>query len=318
MSKTIFIAIAAFNEPELKLTIDNALAMADNPQNIYFGIAAHYRDLKAPDFSGYKNVKITYLSHPEMLGIGIGRSIANNFYEKQDYFMQIDGHTLFQKSWDSIVTIKYKKLLSFYNKPLISNYVPWWSVNEDETINMYDPDLKIHNSVIKYKDIDNPEIKKHDYPLQDGYAIDWNNHPEGHKKHGNLAGHFVFTLPSFIDDVAPDPQIFYSGEEPLLALRSWTRGYTLVAIPEPIVWHKNKGHGYIHPNDRWKHPDTEGFRDWFIAKDQVSAKRTFEFLTGKQFGYWGALSKEQLLNYQKFVNIDFKEYYKNLRFAERE
>jgi len=317
--KTIFVAIAAFNEPELKLTVDNALAMADKPDNIHFGISSHYRDMDFPDFSNYKNVKTVDISHANMLGTGMMMSLANNLYLDQDYFLQIDGHMLFQRHWDTLAINKIELLLSVYDKPVISNYIPWWSINKDGTINNYDPDMSVHSSVIKYMNIDDPNIINHDYPLQNSYYIDWENEGIEYKEHGNFSGHFAFTLPSYREDVAADPMLMYSGEEQLMALRLWTRGYRIFAIPEPIAWHKNKGDGYVHPKDRWEHPATDGMVNWFSPKDYLSAERTYEYLTGKKFGYWGSPSEKQLQEYEKFVNIDFKEYYKKLsRFAERE
>lgn len=315
-SKTIFVAISAFNEPELQQTVDSALEMADNPENIYFGISAHYRDMSFPDFRNYKNVRVVNVDSADMLGTGMMMSLANNLYLDQDYFLQIDGHMLFQRHWDTLAISKLEMLLSFCDKPVITNYVPWWSSNEDGSINFYNPDQKEHQLVIQYMDIDHPHNHKFDYPLQNGYSVDWTN--LDYVEHGNFSGHFVFTLPSYREEAAADPLLMYSGEEQCMALRLWTRGYRMFAIPDPIVWHKNKGHGYVHPNDRWTHPSTEGFINWWQPKDEYSRERTFKFLTGKEFGFWGAPSQEHLQKYEEFVNIDFKEYYKKLsKFAER-
>lgn len=312
MTKTIFISIAAFNEPELQLTVDNALQMADEPDRLYFGITSHFDDMPHPNFDSYTNVKSAKLSYGGMLGMGICRSIANNFYLGQDYFLQIDGHTLFQQGWDTKVIDRFDLINKDYEKPIISNYVPWWSITKDNEIKNYNPHQEIHSAVIRYKRLGDPTISDDLYPQQNIDMIDWSKEIKGYREHANIAGHFIFTIPSFINDVAPDPQLFYSGEESMLATRAWTRGYRMFAIPEPIVWHKNKGDGYIHPRDRMGYPPTEDHLNFFIPKNDVSVERTRNFLTGNDFGYWGAPSKELLQNYERFAKIDFNAYYKKI------
>lgn len=303
----IFIGITAFNEPELKQTIDNCMDMADYPERLNFGIHAHYTNNKAPSFEDYENVQIVHSVYPYMMGCGLGRLNANFFHTDEKYYLQIDAHMLFQKGWDTKVINRLEKIKSTAShKPIISNYVPWWSANEDGSINFYEPEEDRHDVIIKYADHEND----HTYPMQDGYVIEWDGRE--FVEHHSISGHFIFTHSTFLQEISSDPDILYSGEEPLLALRAWTRGYRIFAIPDPITWHKNKGHGYIHPDDRvLEHEKPEKYKK-FIEKDNYSSLKTRRLLTGEEFGYWGAPSQSHLRNYEKAANISFKDFYRRV------
>jgi hypothetical protein len=304
VKNTIFVAIGAYNEPELELTISNCLKMAEFPERIHFGVAAHYHNMSFPNL-GFENAKVIKIKYPGMLGLGFSRLAANSLYDNEDYYLQIDGHSLFERNWDTKLLNSYKVLEKEFEKPIISNYVPWWSVNEDSSINFYNPDQENHPAVIKH----NQEILG-DYPYQDSYDVDWSN--KEYIEHFNIAGHFIFSKPQILEDLIPDYRIVYAGEEFLFALRAWTRGYRMFAIPNPIVWHKNKHHGFLHPKDRMFGSQNEKTHNHFVVRNEYSAKLTREILTGKYVGYWGSPSLELLQQYEKAANIDYKDFYRRV------
>lgn len=118
MNKTIFVSIASVDDQELVYCVDSIFKNASDPENIFVGIAftGKYRkrikELKKIS-NKYKNVTYTVQKQKRnniyTLGTGVGRSRAYDLYKGQDYFLQVDSHSYFFKSWD-------KKMKDFFQE----------------------------------------------------------------------------------------------------------------------------------------------------------------------------------------------------------
>lgn len=108
MNKTIFISIAAQDDQELKYTVQNIFNNAEAPERVTVGIAltAMKKTIlkEAKSLVKKYNVKLDFVKQKKndlsVLGIGKGRSRAAALYEDQDYMIQVDCHSLFDKAWD--------------------------------------------------------------------------------------------------------------------------------------------------------------------------------------------------------------------------
>lgn len=304
--KTIFIGVGAYNEPYIKLMLDNCLENAEFPERIHFGLWLHNNDGAELDLSSYKNVKSAKLNYASLLGVPPARLNAIGFYNDEDYYLQVDGHMLFEKNWDTTLINKFEAVREVFDKPIITTYTPWWSMT-DGAINFYSNDantscapmvLDIENSISEGY----PKPKTEHSPWAEG---------EFYKEHHCLSAHFLFTLPSFIEEVLPDPLIMYSGEEMTTAVRAWTRGYRMVTIQNPIAWHLNKFHGDKYEKDRlWDSRNSEEPFKHFMQKNTKGVARSKKILTGDLVGYWGTESKEALVLYGQASGIDFESIYK--------
>ena len=302
--KTIYISIASYNEPYLDLMISNCLENAEYPERIYFGIWCHYNDGNRPNFDKYKNVIYGFTDYPTMLGTNVGRLNAMSFYNKQDYYLQLDAHMLFQKKWDTKIINAFQEIKKNYKNPIISTHVPWWSMSNGK-INYYNNELEVLCSPLK---IDTVVGNSEGYPKPTANPLPWGK--ENYKEHALVTGHFIFSEPSIIENVCPDPQIMYAGEEILQSLRLWTRGYRIFTIRNPIVWHLNKFDGDLYYKDRLMNTEVKGKEhDLHNYKNQIALERVEKILTGEILGYWGAPTLEKLKEFEKIVNVDFKEFY---------
>jgi hypothetical protein len=305
--KTIFIAIGAYNESYLEQTIRNCINKAKHPERLRFGVWSHNNDNVLPSFPDLKNVRLITVQYPTLLGVCPSRIGAIFLYDEEDYFLQIDGHMLFQQDWDDIVIEEYENISVNENceHPLITTYVPWWYNDENGNILQYSPERNTWKSYpLKYSE---DGYTRAPVPVQDGYAVDWSK--KRYHEHFNLSAHFIFTRGSFVRDVLPDIDFMFFGEEMTTALRAWTRGYRLFCIPDPIVYHYNKGAGNLYKNDRWVTVGDEELYRYFDKKQSYSHQKTRDILTGKILGYWGAPSIDLLKAYEKAANISFEEWY---------
>ena len=105
---SIFISIAAYEDPSLLDTMRSALENADKPQDIVFGIALQYKI--QPDLSEFNHDQLRVISYDPATRPGIVRIRYNisKLFNDEDFYVQIDSHYRFAKSWDS-------KLIAHYN-----------------------------------------------------------------------------------------------------------------------------------------------------------------------------------------------------------
>jgi hypothetical protein len=110
---SIFIAIPCFgDDPELIPTIKSCIKNANNPNEIFLGVSIigdeeHYKKT-INEFRNNQNIKICFNEYENNIGIGIGRKLPMNFYNNEDYILQIDSHSRLIKGWDEYLVKKHK------------------------------------------------------------------------------------------------------------------------------------------------------------------------------------------------------------------
>lgn len=306
--KTIFIGVGAYNEPYIQMMIDNCLENAEFPERIHFGLWLHNNSQETFDYGSYENIKCAVLHYDTLLGVPPARLNALGLYADEDYYLQVDGHMLFEKHWDTTLIDKFELIRKDFDKPIITTYTPWWSMT-DGSINFYS---NVSAASCAPMVLDMESSTKDGYPKPKTEHSDWLD-GEVYKEHHFISAHFLFTDPSFIQDVLPDPLIMYSGEEITTAVRAWTRGYRMFCIKNPIAWHLNKFHGDRYSKDRlWDSKNTGPLYDHFMKKNEKGALRSKDILTGKITGYWGAETIELLKGYEEASGLDFKSLYEEI------
>ena len=302
--ETIYIAIAAYDEPYLELTIDNCLKNSEHPERIHFGVWSHNNKINRPNLKKYKNINYIFAEYEEQLGLGISRLNSFSFYNGEDYFLQIDAHTLFEKDWDSKVIRKFKMLKEMYENPVLSSYLPYW-YTENGQIQKYSNNIRAPW---------NPMFIDIDYGLKEGYPklmtkpFSWSG--KEYHEHFLITGHFIFSNPSIMTEVAPDPKIVFDGDEITTALRLWTRGYQIFIINEPIAWHLDKAQDEYYINKEYSFDKSSKEYLLYENRARLGRERTRDILTGKILGYWGSPSIEKLKEFEELVGVNFKEFYK--------
>ena len=101
--RRIFVQIASYRDPELPSTIDSALFEARYPEHLRFGICHQFDDATAHDLDQWLDdprFEIDAVPHDESRGACWARSRANQLFDDEPYYLQIDAHTRFARSWD--------------------------------------------------------------------------------------------------------------------------------------------------------------------------------------------------------------------------
>lgn len=108
-----FVSIATLEDPEIINTVNTALNNAD--EDVHVGVAfttdlEYFLDISSQLFKSGK-VSLRCINPESNTGVGKGRHAAREMYDGQDYFLQVDAHTNFEKSWDT-------KIIKLYNEAL--------------------------------------------------------------------------------------------------------------------------------------------------------------------------------------------------------
>jgi hypothetical protein len=297
----IFISIASYRDPELQWTIKSAVANANNPDNLYFGVVHQGVDSELFDIQEIKNISINKMHPKEARGAGYARAKAMELYSGQEYFLQIDSHTRFVPGWDSISIdqLNRAKNISGHSRVLLS-YFPA----------PFEPERNGGMYLIT----NNPKVKP--YPTRQKISLNkrkqWtaerlefnNKLKEDPELSETVLGGFMFSDGSIVSEVPYDSEISFFGEEICFAMRSWTRGWDIYSPSKNIVYHFYSRGGY---SKIWKDRNLRGI-SW-KELEEISYNKQKRILCGEEEGVFGAGNVRTLAEYEIFTNTNFKDFY---------
>lgn len=110
--KSIFVSITSLEDKEALPTVLDAFDKAEMPERVFIGIAIAsakkdtLKQILAAKKKYKDNIRVSYdkvalKNHLNLFGVGRGRLRARKLYNSEDYFLQIDSHTMFEAGWDS-------------------------------------------------------------------------------------------------------------------------------------------------------------------------------------------------------------------------
>jgi hypothetical protein len=296
---TIFISIASYRDPELERTIHSALDNAANPQDLHFGVMLQEFERFAPDLSWVPNLTLNTI-HPKMArGAGYARAQIIPMYSGQDYFLQIDSHTIFEKNWDKLCIDQYKKAqeISNNNKIILSYFPPPFYVEPNKQISI----IKNSKTQLPYATKQKPMLTKRGEWTAERVKLSNKNLPE--ESTTILAG-FVFAAGELIQEVPYDPEISFFGEELCFAIRAWTRGWDIYSPCVTIAYHFYTREGY---SKVWKDRNLREI-SW-KELEAISKEKQKRVLCGIEGGIWGAGPVRTITEYETLTGLDFKKMY---------
>ena len=233
--ETIFVSVASYRDANCGATIRSLFQMAAMPDRIFVG-TCEQNDMATRDREEcvrwddpmmknfYKNIRRIQLSSSDAQGPCYARFLCSLLYKGEDYFMQIDSHSLLVRGWDAkcidmIKALPPRSILSYYPipedkfhpEPPASTPIP---VIRSAFLN---PSGLLQWSPGVYTDMDAK-------PLLVPF----------------MAAGFIFAPGSFVKDVPFDPSLPYlfMGEESLLSIRAFTSGYNVYTPHQSIIYHR--------------------------------------------------------------------------------
>lgn len=299
---TIFVSVASYCDPLLKGTIEDALDNARYPDNLYFGVVEQSKNLYVSQLAekARKQTRVITVDPTESRGACWARSLAMSLYGDEDWFFQIDSHTIFDKHWDACLISSWVDCRKQSNKPYIAGFPHAYEIKEGKNIKRVYTENIIANVVAKDKPFP-PEII--DIPFVPTFV-----NQTSPIKGFHLAAGCVFAPGEFVYEVPYDPYMYFHGEESLWALRAYTHGWDVFHVPKLPVYH------YY---DTGPELEVKRTRHWAESEDSSRTTRWWEFnnrankrmldvVAGKNFGVYGLGKVRSIEDYANFCGVDYK------------
>lgn len=309
MSKKIFISVASYQDPLLLETLCSAYENAANKDALVFGVceqADNGIDIQSINFKN--QIKYELLDPVMAKGPCWARARVQQLMTDEEYFLQIDSHTIFTKNWDKIL-LNYHSWLEkcLENNFVITGYPRGFKPNKELT------SFELNTAYKETLGITFREKRM----FEDGYYSMQKSFPADTKLPARgllIAGGFIFAKKVFVTLIPYDPKFYFHGEELSVALRLYTNMWDVVHIPRIPLFHLYTD---VENMIRKLHWDPEDEKDRAIKwneLDKLSKSRLGQLINQKlepPFGLgslrsirdFGALSGVDLIN-KKIVDED--------------
>ncbi len=225
----IFVAIAAYRDPDCKNTIRDLFAKASLPQRLTIGVCLQVEPDEDPDcllsaesaeFGSQLLIDQVHAAQSE--GACWARSRVQQLYQGQTYYLQIDAHMRFVQGWDS----KLVAMLTMCDspKPLLSTY----------PLAFTPPDQFAEEGIVQI----HPKGFGEEGILVQRSTLSSSRHAPSRPQRTFLLGAgLIFTYGRWVQEVPYDPCLFFEGEEISLAVRSYTHGWDIFTPNLALAWH---------------------------------------------------------------------------------
>lgn len=289
---SIFISIASYRDPDLINTVQDCWNKAKFKDKLYFSIVSQAEDSEHPDLSFIPSDQIRYVKKhwKESKGACWAREIASRDV-KTDYFLQIDSHSRFVENWDETALYTYTVCQSFWgNRIVMSNYpypfeIDW--ISGEAKLSAWTKESHGYEEFKLRAEWDEPSrmvVARWEpcEPKEGGHEIFF------------VSANSLFCDAAYIREVPYDSDLYFTGEEPSLAIRFYTRGIKIINTPSNYMYtnyNRDNGKRPLHWGD---HPEEYG------KLNQSSYKRLSLIMTGDtSLGIYGIGSEELFKEYQE-------------------
>lgn len=299
-AQTIFIHLPAYREPELIPTIKDALAKAKNPKNLRFGICRQFNPAdefdNVDEYRKDKRFRIVDIPHEKAKGLPYARYVINELItDDDDYILQLDSHHRFIENWDQILLDMHEGLEKKGHKPILTGYLPYYNPFNDPAERAMEPWQQQFAAFYPHGTIF----------IRPGGFPDWKSLTEPVPSRF-ISGHFCFARTEWAREIKHDADIYFSGEELNLTIRSFTHGYDLFHPHKLVIWHatmREERNGKLVWDDQSKRGE-----DWWTAQTNARAKIR-QLLRTEDNGFnlegYDIGNVRTIRDYEKYAGIHF-------------
>ena len=297
---TIFISLASYCDTLLKSTIQSAYDNACFPDRLVFGVVEQSAQNSLTELPEQiqKQIKYVLLNPVQARGVCWARSLVQSLYADEDWFLQVDAHTLFDKHWDVQLIASWMDCLKESPKPIMSSFLHAFEIVNGEFQKHKYTDNVIANTVTK-----DVVFEKSLADLAfNSVFVDSTAPVRGF----HAAAGFIFAPGTFVYEVPYDPHMYFYGEEHSLALRAFTHGWDIFHPRKLPLYHY-----YYNPNmevkrvHHWGDHDANRSEKWW-ALDGRAKLRFEKLVSGASLGVYGLGGVRTVEDYAAFSGIDYR------------
>ena len=290
----IFVQIPCYRDREGQWTIKDLFDKARHPERVFVGVCWQLdpetdQDCLALPPPRPEQVRRVDFLASEAQGLGWARLQAQGLWQGEEYTLQIDSHMRFAQDWDEKMLEELAACPSRW--PVLTIYpASYWPPDRLEE------NTDILHAVQGIKDFPPSGIPR--------FTVHWAPQEapiDAPKPTACLAGGFVFGASRMIQDVPSDPEIYFEGEEPNLAVRLFTHGFDLFSPRTTLIYHYYRRSDSRRPWDD-ANPATPN------AHSLQRMRRLLEPRPGDAeiLGRFGLGPVRSLEEYELFAGVDFR------------
>lgn len=272
----IFISIASYQDPLLVETLCSAYTNAKYKENLVFGVCEQSRngiDLDSLVFK--KQVRYELVDPVMSKGACWARSRVQHFFKNEDFFLQIDSHTIFTNDWDHILLKNYFWIKeSLQENFVITGYPRAFKPNEDLTSFELDTSSKITWGIALQEE---KLFEDGHYSGQRSYPSEVSLPLKGYL----IAAGFIFSKGHFVKKFPYDSKFYFHGEELSIALRLFTNNWAVTYIPEAPLFHFYTDINNLKRKLHWDKEDEEHRVEKWTQLDKKSKSRLSDLVTNQ-------------------------------------
>ena len=298
----IFVSIASYRDPLLATTVKEAYDNAHYKNSLVFGIVDQSYGIETfdPNYFAFKK-QIRYVRIEPHLARGAcwARHLVQTLYNYEEYYFQIDSHTIFDRDWDKTFIEQHQHLQQYHAMPIISSYPYSFEIVDGDLTNLKKTTRSKDCQVLVVNTENTFKSEQEQHVSSKGTY-----YKKQEPVHGSLvAGGCLFGHGHLVERVPYDPHLYFTGEECSLALRLWTNGYNLFHMPDMPLYHQYIGK---YRSKHWadKIVENASATKWH-EMSTMSRQRVNRVTTGKDLGVYGIGNKRTLQQYADFSGIDY-------------
>jgi hypothetical protein len=304
---SIFISIASYQDLLLVSTIFGAYKNADQKENLIFSICDQSDN--PIDISSFPFASQIHYDHVDPLlskGACWARHRIQNFYDNEDYYLQIDSHTQFLPGWDTRFIKELTKIESiqsidnYHAKPIITSYPRGFKLLDFDKglFELFTADNR--TTLLTYRK--DSIFSRGSFSRQVGIPL-----KDSRISHAFLmAAGCIFTRGHFVNEIPYDPKYYFYGEEQSIALRAFTRGFSFFHIPEVPIFHLYTDVDNPTRKLHWDPEDDKNRATKWHELDKMSLERLDNLFAHKLEGVFGLGDQRTLIDYAGISGIDLQ------------
>lgn len=295
-SPRIFVHIPSYRDRECQWTLRDMFERARHPDRVFAGVC--WQTVPEEDADCFlvhprpTQVRIASFHVREARGLGWARAKAQALWQGEEYSLQIDSHMRFADDWDERMIALLHACDS--SEPVLTHYpVGYQPPDKRETSDRPLAQMIrrfLPNGLLEFGTEAVPPDVAVDRPLPTAAA----------------AGGFIFGTSRILRDVPSDPDIYFNGEEPNLAVRLWTAGFDLFSPHEVLIYHYyQRKDGARHWNDAVPRETLELQARTLRRLRLLCEPAAFRPEEVAELGRYGLGTRRTLAEYEAFAGVNF-------------
>jgi Glycosyltransferase (GlcNAc) len=304
---SIFVSIASYRDPLLGFTMASAYDHAKYPERLNFAVID--QDLvdaayPIPRHIPTQQVRYVKIEAAQSRGCCWARSLAMSLYQDEDYYLQVDSHTLFAQNWDDTLVQSMQVCLGHSSRAVISSYPSAFTFVDG--IATPSSDINVVNAAV----VTPGALFSKDHPCLIFKNKKITNAGAVHGYH--ISAGCLFAPGKFVQHIPYDPYLYFNEEEQNLALRLYTHGWDIYHVHGVPIYHlynmEPEKMGVDSRRLHW-HDSTDQQIEkpaWWAQVERAKARMaTLLWGNSQELGRYGLGTQRSLQDYAQMCGVDY-------------